>query len=115
MWGFTSNTEDWINIWIVTTAFMSNPSSKLFKVNLSIAITVKFVEQGSQLVIVEDTSNSFKCLLELLRSNGTEAFQVKVLEKSFSSLSFVICAVGSLTDLFKNDRLDLSKSWSGNN
>lgn len=108
MWGFTSNTEDWVNIWIVTTAFMSNPSSKLFKVNLSIAITVKFVEQGSQLVIVEDTSNSFKCLLELLRSNGTEAFQVKVLENTFCSFSLIIGPVSALANLFKHNCFNLS-------
>lgn len=111
----TGYTKDWVDVRVVSATFVSDPTSKLLKINLAVSISVEFIEKGCQFVIIKHTADRLKGLFELMRTDSSVTFQVKVLEKSFSSLSFVICAVGSLTDLFKNDRLDLSKSWSGNN
>ncbi len=115
VWCFTGYTKDWIDVGVVAATFVSDPTSKLFKINLAISVSVEFIEKGCQFVIVEHTADRLKGLVELMRPNSAVTFQVEVLEKSFGSLSFVVCAMGSLTDLFKNDSLDLSKSWSRNN
>ena len=107
MWCLTSHTEDRINIGIVSTALVSDPAGELLKIDLTVAVSVEFVEQGSQLVIGEDTSDSFESLLELLGTNGSEAFQIKVFENALSSFAFVVCSVSSLSDLFKYDGFDL--------
>lgn len=62
-------------------------------------------------MIIEDTSNSLECLLELLWSNSTVTFQIEVLKNTFSGLSFIIGSMGLLTDFLENDRFDLCKSW----
>jgi hypothetical protein len=113
VWWLTGDTKDWIDIRVVSTAFMGNPASELFKINSSVAVTIELVEQSCQLVIVKHATNSFKGLFELMGTNSSVTFQVEVFEKSFGSLSFVISTMSTLTDFFKNDRLDLSESWSG--
>jgi len=115
MWGLTGHSKNWIDIWIVTTTLEGNPASKLLEVYLSVAVSIELVEKSSQLVIVKHTTDCFKSLFELVRTNSSVTFQVKVFEKSFGSLSLIICAVSSLTDFFKNNCLDLSKSRSRNN
>ena len=107
MWCLTSHTEDRINIGIVSTALVSDPAGELLKIDLTVAVSVEFVEQGSQLVIGEDTSDSFESLLELLGTNGSEAFQIKVFKNALGSFAFVVCSVSSLSDLFKYDGFDL--------
>ena len=107
VWCLTSHTEDRVNVGIVSTAFVSDPAGKLLKINLPVAVSVEFVEQGSQLVIGEDTPDSFESLFELLGANGSEAFQIKVLENALCSFAFIVCSVSSLTDLFKYNGFDL--------
>jgi hypothetical protein len=107
VWGLPSNTKYWVDIGVVSAAFVGNPTSKLLEVNLSVAISVKLVEQGSQLVVVEDTADSFKSLFELLWANGSVAFQVKMFEDALRRLALIVSSVSALTDLFKNNCLDL--------
>jgi len=54
-------------------------------------------------MIIEDTSNSLECLLELLWSNSTVTFQIEVLKNTFSGLSFIVGSMGLLTDFLEND------------
>lgn len=104
---FASDTKDWVNIWVVPAAFVRNPASEFLKVDLSVAVSVEFVEQSCQFVIAENTANRFECLFKLFRSNGSVAFQIKVLENALSSLALVVGTVSALTDLFKDNSFDL--------
>jgi len=111
----TGYTKDWVDVRVVSATFVSDPTRKLLKINLAVSVSVEFIEEGCQFMITKHTADRLKGLFELMRTDSSVTFQVKVFEKSFSSLSFVICAVGSLTDLFKDDRFDLGKSWRRNN
>lgn len=108
MWCLTGYAKDWVDVRVVSAAFMSDPASKLLKINLAVSVSVEFIEKGCQFMIIKHTTNSLKGLFELVRSNSSVTFQVEVFKNSFGSLSFVICAVSSLTNLFKNDSLNLS-------
>jgi len=115
VWCLTGYTKDWVDVWIVSAALVSDPASKLLDIYLSVSISVEFIEKSCQFVIIKHTTNGLKGLFELVRTNSSVTFQVEVFEKSFGCFSFVICAVSSLTNLFKNDGLNLSKSRSRDN
>ena len=42
----TGYTKDWVDVRVVSATFVSDPTSKLLKINLSVSISVEFIEKG---------------------------------------------------------------------
>ena len=108
VWSLASDTKDRVHIWVVSASFVGDPASEFLEVDLSVTVAVEFVEKSCQFVIVEDTANSFESLFKLLWSNGSIAFQVKMLENVLSSFALIVGSVSALTDLFENNSFNLS-------
>ena len=108
----TGYTKDWVDVRVVSASFVSDPTSELLKINLAVSISVEFIEKGCQFVIIKHTADRLKGLFELMRTDSSVTFQVKVLEDALGSLPFIVGTVCALADLFKNDRFNLSDSGS---
>lgn len=74
MGGFSSDSKDWVNIGIITRSFMGDPASKLLEINLSVAVSIKLVEESLQLVVVENTTDSLKSLFKLAKADSAVTF-----------------------------------------
>ena len=110
----SSKSKHWVHIGVVSTAFPCEERSKLLIVKFVISIAVVLLENCLDLVFFESASQGFKSLLELVRFDGSESIQVKVLEDLPNCLSFIISSMSSLSHFFKYDILKLSDSLRRN-
>ena len=42
----TGYAKDWVDVRVVSATFVSDPPSKLLKINLAVSISVEFIEKG---------------------------------------------------------------------
>jgi len=71
-------------------------------------------EKSINLLLVEVATDRLDSFCELLTVNGSVAFIVKVFENLSDGLALVLCAVGLLTNLFKDNILELVDARSRN-
>ena len=101
------NTEDWVDVGVVTTSHSSNKLSELFIVNLAVAVSVKSLEETLELYFLKDATKSLKDLLKLVVLNCTETVEVKVLKDLLNSFPLIISSMSALSNLLENDSLKL--------
>jgi hypothetical protein len=112
--GFSGNTKDWVDIWVVATATSRNTRSKFDIINLSVTISIKFAEQCLDLSISENASKSLECLLKLSWLNSAEALKIEMLEDFLCSFAFIISTMSALSDLLENSIFELLKTINCN-
>lgn len=113
VWGFTSQTKDWVDVGVVAATSEGNPASELFEVDLSVVVCVKPSEEGNHLLFRENATDGLKGLSKLGWQDGAVTLEVKVFENAFYGLAFIISAVSALTYLFENNGLKLLDACFG--
>jgi len=81
----------------------------LFVVNLSVSISIKFVEKSTDFVVSEGASQGLQSLSELLWADGSVSLDIEVLHNFLESFSLIVSSVSSLSHLLENLELELSQ------
>lgn len=110
----TLNTENGIDVRVVSATLNGKPVGEFLVVELTVAVFVIFAEDGIDLVVLEKAANGLEGLSELIRFNSTVTIEVEMFENATNSLTFIVSAVSSLSNFLKDDVLKLSKSAGGN-
>ena len=108
----TGRSEDRVDIRVVTATTDGEPGRELLKVKFVIAITVIFVKESAHFKFGKSTAHGLESPGELVELDGAEAIKVEVLKYLAYGLSFVVGAMCSLSYLFKDDILNLTKAIS---
>ena len=109
---FTSESEGWVHVRVVSTSFYREEGCKLFVVELVVFVFVVLVKNSSELEILIAAANGFHRFLELLEVYCAKAVKVEVFEDSSDCSSFIFSAMGTLSDFLKDAVFNFSKAWS---
>ena len=109
---FTSESEGWVYVRVVSTSFDREEGCKLFVVELVVFVCIVLVKNSSELEILIAAANGFHRFFELLEVNCAKAVKVEVFEDSSDSSSFIFSAMSALSNFLKDAVFDFSKAWS---
>lgn len=110
----TDQSENGVYVRVVASAAKSVHSCEFFEVEVARVVCVVFIENSGELVGLECAANCFESILEFCWADNATAVQVKVLEETLNSLSFVVSTVSTLTDLLENHTLKFAQTSSWN-
>jgi len=109
-WWLTFSAECGAHVGVISAATVGSSEGELFIVEAAVAIFVEFGKHSPQLEVFEIASECLEGTRELCRLNCSQAVFVEVLEDLLYSPSLVLSAVGFLTNLLKDNALNLCEA-----